>query len=82
MRPIVTLAHAVGIVMLLYAIGVMVTPQGGAMGFITEKTGITASIMALVFSTCGLYVFFFNPNPALFAVLTAPIRRTRRPSRR
>jgi hypothetical protein len=73
MRPIVTLNHAVGIVMLLYVIGVLTTPTGGAMGFIEENTPIHAPVVALLFAGCGLAIFFFNPNPAVFAVLTAPI---------
>jgi hypothetical protein len=73
MRPLVTLNHAVGVVMLLYAIGVLATPTGGAMGFIEENLSVHAPVVALVFLICGLAIFFFNPNPAVFAVLTAPI---------
>jgi hypothetical protein len=73
MRPLVTLNHAVGVVMLLYAIGVLATPEGGAMGYIEENTPFTAPMVALLFAGCGMVIFFFNPNPAVFAVLTAPI---------
>jgi hypothetical protein len=73
MRPLVTLNHAVGVVMLLYAIGVLATPEGGAMGYIEENTPFTAPMVALLFAGCGLVIFFFNPNPAVFAVLTAPL---------
>jgi hypothetical protein len=73
MRPLVTLNHAVGVVMLLYAIGVLVTPTGGAMGYIEENSPLTAPMVALLFAGCGLVIFFFNPNPAVFAALTAPI---------
>jgi hypothetical protein len=73
MRPLVTLNHAVGLVMLLYAIGVLATPTGGAMGYITEQTPFTPPMVAILFAGCGLIIGFFNPNPAVFAVLTAPI---------
>jgi hypothetical protein len=73
MRPLVTLNHAVGVVMLLYAIGVLATPEGGAMGYIEENTPFTAPMVALLFAGCGMVIFFFNPNPAVFAALTAPI---------
>jgi hypothetical protein len=73
MRPLVTLNHAVGIVMLLYAIGVLATPAGGAMGYIEENLSVHAPVVALLFAGCGVYIFFCNPNPAVFAVLTAPI---------
>lgn len=73
LRPIVTLAHAVGLVMLLYAAGVLITPAGGAMGWLTENTGITAPVMAALFAGCGVYILIGNPNPALFSLLTVPI---------
>ena len=73
MRPIVTLAHAVGVVMCLYAIGVMVTPNGGAMGWLQDNTPLTPPMLAVAFAVCGLYVFFCKPHPALFSVLTTPI---------
>jgi hypothetical protein len=62
-----------GLVMLLYAIGVMATPQGGAIGWLQENTPLTAPMAAFVFAGCGLYLFFCKPNPAVFALLTAPI---------
>jgi hypothetical protein len=73
MRPLVTLNHAVGVVMLLYAIGVLATPTGGAMGYIEENLSVHAPVVALLFASCGLYIFVCNPNPAVFAILTAPI---------
>jgi hypothetical protein len=73
MRPIVTLAHAVGVVMCLYAIGVLATPHSGVTGFIMEKTFLTPPMIAAVFVGCGVYIFLSHPHPALFSLLITPI---------
>ena len=73
MRPIVTLHNAVGVVLLAYAAGVLATPHGGAMGYITAHLGITAPVLAVLFAACGLVILITRPSPPLFSLLTTPI---------
>jgi hypothetical protein len=73
MRPLVTLHHSVGLVMLLYAAGVLITPHGGAMGWLQANTPITAPMLAALFAGCGTYILIGKPKPPLFSVLTTPI---------
>lgn len=73
MRPIVTLHNAVGLVMLGYAVGVLATPHGGAMGYLTTRIGLTPPVLAALFMACGLAILIARPNPPLFSLLTTPI---------
>ena len=73
LRPIVTLHNAVGVVLLAYAVGVLATPNGGAMGYLTAQIGLTAPVLAVVFAACGLAILIARPNPPLFSLLTTPI---------
>ena len=73
MRPIVTLHNAVGVVMLAYAVGVLITPHGGAMGYLTTNLGITPPMLAAAFAGCGVYILIGNPRMPLFSLLTMPL---------
>jgi len=73
MRPIVTLHNAVGLVMLGYAVGVLVTPHGGAMGYLTASIGLMPTVLAVLFAACGLAILITRPSPPLFSLLTTPI---------
>lgn len=73
MRPIVTLHNAVGVVLLAYAVGVLATPRGGAMGYLTAHLGLSAPVLAALFLACGLVILIARPKPPLFSLLTTPI---------
>lgn len=73
MRPIFSLAHVVGLVMLGYAAGVLATPYTGAMGWLGANTFLTAPMMAAAFAGCGVYILIASPPAPLFSLLTLPI---------
>ena len=73
MRPFFTLAHTVGLLMLGYAVGVLVTPESGVMNWLSENTFLTPPVVAALFAGCGAYVLIANPRLALLSLLTTPI---------
>jgi hypothetical protein len=73
MRPLFTLAHTVGLLMIGYAAGVLLTPTGGVMNWLSENTFFTPPVVAALFAGCGVYVLIANPRLALLSLLTTPI---------
>jgi hypothetical protein len=73
MRPLFTLAHTVGLLMLGYAAGVLLTPTGGVMNWLVDNTLFTPPVVAALFAGCGAYVLIANPRLALISLLTTPI---------
>lgn len=72
MRPLFTLSHTVGLLMLGYAVGVLVTPTG-SMNWLTETLFITPPVVAALFAGCGVYILIASPRAGLFSLLTTPI---------
>jgi hypothetical protein len=73
MRPLFTLPHVVGLIMLGYAVGVLTTPTAGVMNWIVLNTFLNPPIVAALFAGCGVYILIAHPTPALFSLLTVPL---------
>lgn len=73
MRPLFSFPHVVGLVMLLYAAGVMGTPHSGVTNYLTDNTFLTPLLIAGAFVTGGALILILRPAPALFSFLTTPI---------
>lgn len=73
MRPLFTLPHTVGLLMLGYAVGVLATPASGVMNWLDTYTFLTPPMMAAMFAGCGVYILIASPRPALFSLLTLPL---------
>jgi hypothetical protein len=73
MRPLFTLPHVVGLIMLGYAVGVLMTPEAGVMNWLVQNTFLHPPVVAALFTGCGVYILIRKPAPALFSLLTTPI---------
>jgi hypothetical protein len=73
MRPLFTLPHVVGLIMLGYAVGVLTTPTAGVMNWIALNTFLHPPAVAALFAGCGVYILIASPAPALFSLLTVPL---------
>ena len=74
MRPLFSFAHIVGLVMLGYAAGVLVTRAfSGVTNWLTVNTFHHRRLIAAAFAGCGVYILIGNPRPALFSLLTTPL---------
>ena len=73
MRPLFTLPHTVGAVMIAYAVGVLATPTGGVTGWLDRTTFLTPEMLATAFAACGLVILLSNPPPPRFSLLITPI---------
>ena len=73
MRPVFTLPHTVGAVMVAYAVGVLATPAGGVTGYLDRVTFLTPPMLAAVFAVCGLVILVTDPPPPRFSLLITPI---------
>jgi hypothetical protein len=73
MRPLFTLPHIVGLIMLGYAVGVLATPTSGVMNWLVQNTFLHPPSVAALFAGCGVYILIGKPAPALFSLLTTPL---------
>jgi hypothetical protein len=73
MRPLFTLPHVVGLIMIGYAVGVLTTPTAGVMNWIALNTFLHPPAVAALFAGCGTYILIAHPTPALFSLLTTPL---------
>jgi hypothetical protein len=73
MRPLFTLPHVVGLIMLGYAVGVLTTPTAGVMNWIALNTFLHPPFVAALFAGCGTYILIARPDPALFSLMTTPL---------
>ena len=73
MRPLFSLAHVVGLIMLGYAVGVLSTPGSGATDWLRDNTPLTTTAIALTFAICGGSLLITKPKYGMFSLLTTPL---------
>jgi hypothetical protein len=73
MRPLFSLSHVVGVLMIAYAVGVLGTPGNGVTNWIIDHTFLTPLAVAAFFAGCGAFILIARPHPALFSLATTPL---------